>query len=45
MLEKRLLASLFGTPVYCLITDAKVGVKITESSLVDAEYVDNIALA
>lgn len=35
----------FRVSVYYLITDANVGIKITESSLVDAEYVDNIALA
>lgn len=42
MPEKCLLASIVSVPVDCLTTDVKVGVKITESSLVDLEYVDNI---
>lgn len=40
--QKYLLASILSVPVDCLTTNVKVGVKTTESSLIDLEYVDNI---
>lgn len=38
MQKKCLLARIFSVPIVCLTTYVKVGVKITESSLVDLEY-------